>query len=139
MRLKLLIPTEDLAQILFGVGQQHASCPMSIHVPTPPQKGPFNGSWGTRQWQGEVTSETRLVCPHLGHPARTCGTMGTGHTAHLLDAFGLAGSCIREGTAHLGSLAGQKCLCLSISAALQHYHILGILAGIFACIHPPHS
>lgn len=27
MRLKLFIPTEDLAQILFGVGQQHASRP----------------------------------------------------------------------------------------------------------------
>lgn len=31
MRLKLFILTGELAQILFGVGQQHTSCPMETH------------------------------------------------------------------------------------------------------------
>lgn len=35
-----------------------------------------------------------------------------------------------------GKLAAQECPCLSISVALQHYEILGILAGF---IHPTHA
>lgn len=115
MRLKLFIPTEDLAQILFGMGQQHASYPMQSHP-----EGSFpleHGAWDSSGLSWPWASSKDL--PHHGdRPWRPSpGCNWTPRDLHL------------GKHSPFGSLAAQDHPRLSSSAALQHHGILGIWAG----------